>query len=161
MSRVQDFIILQKIGKGSYSNVFKVRRKSDNTEYALKKVSMGCLKEKEKENALNEVRILASINHPNMIAYKDAFFDEKTNSLCIVMEFANAGDLQKKIDDCIKMKDSIPESEIWKIISCVLRGLNQLHNRAILHRDIKCANIFISKIGDYKLGDLNVSKLAK
>lgn len=51
------------------------------------------LKGKEKENALNEVRILASISHPNMIAYKDAFFDEKTNSLCIVMEFADMGDL--------------------------------------------------------------------
>ena len=51
------------------------------------------LKEKEKENALNEVRIIASITHPNMIAYKDAFFDEKSNSLCVVLEFADKGDL--------------------------------------------------------------------
>lgn len=85
--------MISKIGTGSYSSVYKVKRKSDNTEYALKKVSMSLLKEKEKENALNEVRILASINHPNMIAYKDAFFDEKSNSLCIVMEYAKAGDL--------------------------------------------------------------------
>ena len=63
MSKIQDFIVLQKIGKGSYSKVYKVRRKNDNTEYALKKVSMNNLKEKEKENALNEIRILASINH--------------------------------------------------------------------------------------------------
>ena len=55
---------------------------------------MKYLKEKEKINALNEVRILASINHPNIIAYKDAFFDEKSNSLCIVIEFADKGDLQ-------------------------------------------------------------------
>lgn len=54
---------------------------------------MNKLNAKEKENALNEVRILASINHPNVIAYKEAFFDDKSGSLCIVMEFADGGDL--------------------------------------------------------------------
>lgn len=47
---------------------------------------MGKLSEKEKQNAVNEIRILASINHPNVIAYKEAFFENSTNSLCIVME---------------------------------------------------------------------------
>jgi len=54
---------------------------------------MGKLTEKEKENALNEVRILASINHPNIVAYKEAFFEENTQTLNIVMEFADGGDL--------------------------------------------------------------------
>lgn len=54
---------------------------------------MTLLKEKEKENAVNEVRILASIDNPNIISYKDAFFDEGSNSLCIVMEYADDGDL--------------------------------------------------------------------
>lgn len=56
------------------------------------------LSEKEKENALNEVRILASLSHPNIIAYKDAFFEESSYTLCIVMEYANGGDLQSKIN---------------------------------------------------------------
>ena len=51
------------------------------------------LSEKEWENALNEVRILASIEHPNIIAYKEAFFEESTQTLCIVMEYANGGDI--------------------------------------------------------------------
>lgn len=74
-----------------------MRRISDNHEYALKKVKLAGLTEKEKDNSLNEVRILASIQHPNMIAYKEAFFDESTNSLCIIMELAENGDLAKKI----------------------------------------------------------------
>ena len=55
------------------------------------------LTEKEKENALNEVRILASIDEPNVISYKEAFIDEGTNCLCLVMEFADNGDLYQKI----------------------------------------------------------------
>ena len=51
------------------------------------------LTSKEKDNAINEVRILASINHENIAGYKEAFFEQSSNSLCIVMEYANGGDL--------------------------------------------------------------------
>ena len=53
-----------------------MRRKSDNVIYAMKKVKLGKLSAKEKENALNEVRILASVSHPNVIGYKEAFFQD-------------------------------------------------------------------------------------
>lgn len=58
-----------------------MRRIKDNEIYALKKVRMLKLSDKEKENALNEVRILASIKHPNIVAYKEAFIDEPSSSL--------------------------------------------------------------------------------
>lgn len=58
---------------------------------------MGNLSQKEKENALNEVRILASINDPTIVAYKEAFFEDASSSLCLVMEFADDGDLYQKI----------------------------------------------------------------
>jgi NIMA (never in mitosis gene a)-related kinase 1/4/5 len=54
---------------------------SDGTEYALKKIKLLDLKDKEKENALNEIRLLASIRHPNIIGYKEAFFEKKINVL--------------------------------------------------------------------------------
>ena len=56
-------------------------------------VSLKSLTEKERENAINEVRILASIKHPNVISYKEAFVDQKTEKLCIVMELVDMGDL--------------------------------------------------------------------
>ena len=55
------------IGEGSYSQVFKVQRKTDQKTYALKKVSMDSLSNRERNNALNEVRILASIDHNNIV----------------------------------------------------------------------------------------------
>lgn len=58
---------------------------------------MGKLSSKEKENALNEVRILASIEDDSIVGYKEAFFDDETSCLCLVMDFLNDGDLYQKI----------------------------------------------------------------
>ena len=66
-SKLSDFQIIKKLGDGAYSSVYKVRRAEDNDVYALKKVKMLNLSDKEKENALNEVRILASLEHQNVI----------------------------------------------------------------------------------------------
>ena len=78
---IKDFQILKKLGEGAYSTVYKVRRVSDGKDYALKKVKLIKLKEKEKDNALNEIRLLASIRHPNIVLYKEAFYESKANYL--------------------------------------------------------------------------------
>ncbi len=129
------------------------------------------LSEKEKENSLNEVRILASIKYviafvtvirnENVVSYKEAFFEEESQSLCIIMEYAEGGDLQSKIASNKKRGEFIPEDEIWRIAIDLLHGLYTLHQLKIVHRDIKCANVFLSADGTAKLGDLNVSKIAK
>ena len=67
------------------------------------------LTEKEKKNALNEVRILASVQNDNVVAYKEAFFDESSESLCIIMEFCDGGDLYKKITELKKTKSFLSE----------------------------------------------------
>lgn len=158
---LDNFEIIRKLGEGAFSSVFKASRKSDGECYALKKVKLGSLSVKEKENALNEVRILASINHPNIVAYKDSFIDEASNTLCIVMELAEGGDLMKKITDHKKLKSNYSELDIWCAFLQIVNGLKCLHSANIIHRDLKCANIFISKDGVFKLGDLNVSKVNK
>jgi NIMA (never in mitosis gene a)-related kinase 1/4/5 len=59
----------------------------------MKQIKLLQLNSKEKDNALNEVRLLASIEAPNIISYKSAFFEEFGNTLCILMEYADGGDL--------------------------------------------------------------------
>jgi NIMA (never in mitosis gene a)-related kinase 1/4/5 len=75
------FINLYNSGTGAYSSVYKVKRIADAQEYAMKKVDINDLTFKEKQNALNEVRILASLKHQNVISYKEAFFDEPSGML--------------------------------------------------------------------------------
>ena len=158
---MNDFQIISKLGEGAYSTVFKVRRNVDNILYALKKVKLLNLSEKEKENSLNEVRILASVKSNFVVSYKEAFFDEKDNTLCIVMEFADRGDLYQKIVQHKKSAMLFEESDIWRIFIQLVKGLKSLHDLKILHRDMKSANVFLFSNGSAKLGDLNVSKVAK
>ena len=127
----------------------------------MKKVKMGTLSQKERENALNEVRILASIEHETIIGYKEAFFEEASQSLCLVMDYADDEDLYQKILQKQKNRTWFDEGIVWRVFLQMIRALDVLHSRKILHRDLKSANVFLSKQSHAKLGDLNVSKVAK
>ncbi|CAI2360519.1 unnamed protein product [Moneuplotes crassus] len=153
---LDDFENLSLLGDGAYSTVYKVRRTSDGQIYALKKVKVDNLSDKEKENALNEVRILASIKNPCVICYKESFIDTDSQSLCLVIEYADDGDLFQKIS---ASENGFEETFIWKVFIQVVRGLRALHDLSIMHRDLKSANVFLNKDGTAKLGDMNVSKL--
>ena len=153
------FEIISKLGDGSYSVVYKVKRKADNNIYALKKVNLQKLSKKERENSLNEVRILASIKSNFVISYKEAFIEESDKSLCLVMEYADKGDLYQKIVQFKKKGCLIEEVDVWKIFIQMTKGLKAIHDLQILHRDLKSANIFLFSDGSAKIGDLNVSKV--
>jgi len=73
--------------------VWRVRRKNDDQFYSLKMIKLKQLKQKEIDNTLNEVRLLASINSPFIIGYRDAFYDFATSNFCVVTQFAEGGDL--------------------------------------------------------------------
>ena len=156
---MENFEIMTKLGDGAYSVVYKVKRKQDNKIYALKKVKLKDLCEKEKQNALNEVRILASVKSNFVISYKEAFIDEDDTNLCLVMEYADKGDLYQKISQFKKIGCLIEEIDIWRIFIQMVKGLKSLHDLNILHRDLKSANIFLFSDGSAKIGDLNVSKV--
>lgn len=161
MTSLSDFVIYEELGSGAYSKVNKIKRKDDDQAYALKRVFLSKLSEKEKENALNEVRILASVSSENVVSYKEAFWDNNPSALCIVMEYADGGDLYERIKKHKKAGTRFKEEEIWNIFIQVVKGLKVLHSNMVLHRDLKWANVFLNKDGTVKLGDLNVSKVAK
>ena len=161
MSSLNDFKLGKLLGKGAFSKVFLVHRIIDGQTYAMKQVRISQLTDKEKKNALNEIRILASLSHKNIIGYKDAFFDENSKTLNIVMEYADNGDMSQKIKYNLKHGLLFRENIIWNYLIQILEGLHYLHENNIIHRDLKSANIYLMKDGTVKIGDLNVSKIAK
>lgn len=163
---MQGFEILGKLGEGAYSNVYKVRRKADDRFYALKQVKLLTLNDKERANSLNEVRLLASVKHPNVVSYKDSFYDSSSSSLwyyspSLIMELADSGDLYERILDYQKRGRYMSESFIWTLAVQITRGLKACHDLMILHRDLKSANVFLWRDGGVKLGDFNVAKVAR
>ena len=156
---LEDFEYGRILGKGVFGSVLIVKRKEDNETYAMKRVKIGGLTKKELENSFNEVRLLASLNHQNVIGYREAFYDQKSKTLNIVMEYADDGDLSTKIKQAIKNHIFFDESTIWSTLIQILEGLKYLHKSNIIHRDLKSANIFLTKKGEVKIGDLNVSKI--
>ena len=159
-SSLKDYKIGKIIGQGAFAYVSLVSRKSDNQIFAMKTSKIGNLSLKGKESALNEIRILYSLDNPNIISYIDSFFDEESKTLNTIMEYAENGDLSKKILSLKKKKYHFTENQIWKFIIQILLGMNYLHENNIIHRDLKSANIFITKNGILKIGDLNISKFS-
>lgn len=74
---------------------FLVQRLVDGQQYALKEMDVRSMSHAEREDAVNEIRLLASVAHPNVTSYNEAFLDG--NRLCIIMEYAGDGDLAKLI----------------------------------------------------------------
>ena len=158
---MDEFEVVRQLGKGAFSIVLLVKRKEDGNIYAIKRVQIANMNQKEKLNSLNEVRLLASISHQNIIGYKDSFFEDESQTLNIVLEYADDGDLHAKIQSHQKSQRYFKETERWSIFIQLLQGLRVLHSNHIMHRDLKTANIFLTKNGICKLGDLNVSKIVK
>lgn len=156
-SSLKDFDQFQEIGKGSYGIVFKARRKLDNQVYVIKQIrGIRTMSKKEQQEALQEVQILSSLDHPNIVKYYDSFICTSGFSLNIVMEYASSGTLH----DCLKRQkgQKLPENVIWKYFIQMACALYYIHSKYILHRDIKSLNVFLSG-DDIKIGDFGVSKV--
>ena len=159
-SSIDNYEIIKDIGKGSFSNVYLVRKIDTQKEYALKKVNLSGMSKKERENAIKEVNFLSEIKDNNVIGYEESFYDNNMNILYLVMEYAPYGDLNKIITTNNKIKKYFTESELLNIYLQIVSGLKAIHLKHIIHRDLKSANIFITQINDFilKIGDFNVSK---
>ena len=158
---LNNFELIKVLGKGAFGQVCLVKRNKDGNKYAMKRVKILKSSEPEIEGELNEIRLLSSLNHINVIGYKEAFYDKPSNTLNIVMEYADGGDLAKRIEINKKRCSLFDENLIWEWVFQLLYGVSFLHSHHIIHRDLKTANIFLMKNDILKIGDLNVSKLAK
>jgi len=142
--------IIQEIGRGAFSIVYKVKSKEDNNIYCLKKINMKKTKDKE-----SEINILSNLNHPNLIKFYYSFANEE--GIYIIMEFCEYGDLYSLLQSVKKKKVYVNEDIIWDVAMQTLLGLEYLHSKQIIHRDIKLLNLFMTKDKKIKIGDMGMS----
>ena len=144
--------IIQEMGRGAFSTVYKIKSKSDNSIYCLKKINI-----KKTPDRKNEINILSKLNHPNLVKYITSYEDEE--GIYIIMEFCIYGDLYSLLHMVKKKKVYVNEEIIWEIAYQCLLGLEYLHSQQIIHRDIKLLNIFMSSNKIVKIGDMGMSKI--
>ena len=154
---IGDYIIISKLGTGSYGVVYKVKKKNKNNIYVIKQIPFENLTSKQIYEVKQEAKILSSINSIYVVKYYDSF--EENNCLNIVMEFCDGGDLSLFLQKNKKTKILLNEDLVWTLFLKITIGLAAIHNLKILHRDLKALNIFLTKELDVKIGDLGVAKI--
>ncbi|XP_029336333.1 serine/threonine-protein kinase Nek1 isoform X8 [Mus caroli] len=152
---MEKYVRLQKIGEGSFGKAVLVKSTEDGRHYVIKEINISRMSDKERQESRREVAVLANMKHPNIVQYKESF--EENGSLYIVMDYCEGGDLFKRINaqkGTLFQEDQILD---WFVQICL--ALKHVHDRKILHRDIKSQNIFLTKDGTVQLGDFGIARV--
>ncbi|CAL6051543.1 Kinase [Hexamita inflata] len=165
MSNLRSYEEIELIGKGAFGEAYLYRDKKTLKKYVIKKIKIHSMETKDREAAVMEANVLNKFSHPNIIGYRESFTD--CGNLYIVMDYADSGDLTQIINERAKKKDPFTETEVMYYFVQILLALKHVHDRQILHRDIKAQNIFLNKINtadgaqrlQIKLGDFGIAKV--
>ncbi|XP_061228743.1 serine/threonine-protein kinase Nek1 isoform X7 [Neopsephotus bourkii] len=149
------YIKVRKIGEGSFGKAFLVKAKENGQQYVIKEINISKMSNKEREESRREVAVLANMKHPNIVLYRESF--EENGCLYIVMDYCEGGDLFKKINAQKGILFSEDQILDWFVQICL--ALKHIHDRKILHRDIKSQNIFLTKDGTIQLGDFGIARV--
>ncbi|XP_040445047.1 serine/threonine-protein kinase Nek1 isoform X5 [Falco naumanni] len=149
------YIKVRKIGEGSFGKAILVKAKENGQQYVIKEINISKMSNKEREESRREVAVLANMKHPNIVLYRESF--EENGCLYIVMDYCEGGDLFKKINAQKGILFSEDQILDWFVQICL--ALKHIHDRKILHRDIKSQNIFLTKDGTVQLGDFGIARV--
>ena len=152
-----NYKVIKLLGEGSFGKAFLCQKGENEPLCVIKQIIVEGMTEKEKSDVFNEAKILGELDHPNIIKLFEVFESKKPKqSLNIVTEYADDGDLSEKI----KSQNNKPftESEILDYFTQICLALKHIHDKKIIHRDLKSGNVFLMKSGLVKLGDFGIAK---
>lgn len=153
---MENYQFIKQIGHGSYGEVWLVKCSKTRKKHVLKRMDLHQAPKREQRAAHLEAKLLSTVKHPNIVTYLDSFHNS-SGSLFIVMSYCECGDLYS----FIKEQNGVyfEEKLIVHWFAQICLALKYLHDKHILHRNLKTRNIFLTKNQVIKVGDLGISKV--
>ncbi|GCB68144.1 hypothetical protein scyTo_0005255 [Scyliorhinus torazame] len=153
---MERYLVIRTVGKGSYGEVQLVRHGRDVRQYVVKKLNLRNVSSRERKAAEQEAQLLSQLRHPNIVTYRESW-EGDDGLLYIVMGYCEGGDLYHKLKE--QKGKLLPESQIVEWFVQIAMALQYLHEKHILHRDLKTQNIFLTKTNIIKVGDLGIARV--
>nr|XP_020030833.1 serine/threonine-protein kinase Nek4 isoform X1 [Castor canadensis] len=144
------------VGRGSYGEVTLVKHRRDGRQYVIKKLNLRNASSRERQAAEQEAQLLSQLKHPNIVTYKESW-EGGDGLLYIVMGFCEGGDLYRKLKE--QKGQLLPESQVVEWFVQIAMALQYLHEKHILHRDLKTQNVFLTRTNIIKVGDLGIARV--
>ncbi|CAD8170921.1 unnamed protein product [Paramecium pentaurelia] len=144
----------EEIGKGAYKSVFRGYDNQSGCEVAWNVFQLHSVPENERRRARQEISILSSLKHNNIINFIHSWHNKKKKEIIFITEIINGGSLKNYLRRILRPKLKVIKNWCRQI----LLGLEYLHKQKIIHRDLKCENILIdTNNNELKIGDLGLS----
>uniref|UniRef100_A0A3B1IU06 Serine/threonine-protein kinase Nek4 n=1 Tax=Astyanax mexicanus TaxID=7994 RepID=A0A3B1IU06_ASTMX len=153
---MESYGFIRVVGKGSYGEVNLVQHKSDRKQYVIKKLNLRTSSKRERRAAEQEAQLLSQLKHPNIVTYRESWEGDDCQ-LYIVMGFCEGGDLYHRLKQ--QKGELLPERQVVEWFVQIAMALQYLHEKHILHRDLKTQNIFLTKTNIIKVGDLGIARV--
>ncbi|XP_061583666.1 serine/threonine-protein kinase Nek4 isoform X2 [Cololabis saira] len=162
---MESYIFIRVVGKGSYGEVDLVKHKTDRKQvfffgyffqYVIKKLNLTTSSKRERRAAEQEAQLLSQLRHPNIVTYRESW-EGNDRQLYIVMGFCEGGDLYHRLKQ--QKGELLQEKQVVEWFVQIAMALQYLHERNILHRDLKTQNIFLTKTNIIKVGDLGIARV--